>query len=75
MVAEFVGRHVHGIVWVQFPFSNLSEHKVRPALVISNDAYNNAKQDVLLCAITSSLQEDAIVWQLTTAISRMAFYH
>ena len=47
------------LVWVQFPFSNLEESKVRPAVIISNNAYNTKKQDVLICAITSNLEEEA----------------
>ena len=47
------------LVWVRFPFSNLEESKVRPAVIISNNAYNKKKQDVLICAITSNLEEEA----------------
>ncbi len=41
------------IVLVRFPFSDASATKLRPALVISNDAYHASRQDVLVCAITS----------------------
>lgn len=42
------------LVWVHFLFSDLNQEKVRPALVVSNDAYNSANPDVLVCAITSN---------------------
>lgn len=44
------------IVWVRLPFSDLERQKARPALVVSNDAYNDAQPDVVVCAITSNLQ-------------------
>ena len=40
------------IVFVQFPFSNLSEKKWRPALVLSNDRYNR-HLNVMLAGIYS----------------------
>lgn len=41
------------VVLVPFPFTNLSRAKQRPALVISPDALNAARDDVLIVAITS----------------------
>jgi mRNA interferase MazF len=43
------------IVLINFPFSDLTGAKVRPALVISNDAYNLANLDVVVLAMTSNL--------------------
>ncbi len=44
------------IVVVPFPFTDLSATKQRPALVISITGYNDGKEDVITCAITSNLQ-------------------
>ena len=43
------------IVLVPFPFSDLSGQKVRPVLVVSNDAYNQRSRDVLVCGLTTNL--------------------
>jgi len=44
------------IVIVPFPFSDQSGAKVRPALIVSNDDFNRSSDDVILCAITSSIK-------------------
>lgn len=49
--------HQQDIVWVRFPYSDLSEGKFRPALVVSNDQYNKKGSDVVACAVTSKLDE------------------
>lgn len=41
------------IVLVPFPFSDLSEIKRRPVLIISNDSFNGSNYDIIVCAITS----------------------
>lgn len=41
------------IVWVSFPFSDGINFKKRPALVLSNDYYNEEYNDLLLAYITS----------------------
>ncbi len=46
------------ILLVPFPFSNQSYSKVRPALVISNNSFNNQSKDVLVCGITSKYQKN-----------------
>lgn len=43
------------IILINFPFSDLTGTKVRPALVISNNEYNQNKLDALVLAITSNL--------------------
>ena len=43
------------LVLMKFPFSNQEESKIRPGIIISNNEYNDKKQDVLVCAITSNL--------------------
>jgi mRNA interferase MazF len=43
------------IILINFPFSDLTGAKVRPALVISNNEYNQNNLDALVLAITSNL--------------------
>ena len=43
------------IVWIRFPFSTLTKHKIRPALIVSNNQYNAKSSDVIVCAVTSKL--------------------
>ena len=45
------------ILLTKFPFSDLEHFKVRPVLVLSNDAYNRRSPDLLICAVTSSLRQ------------------
>ncbi len=44
------------IVWVQLPFSDRRRSKFRPALIVSQDAYNRRHDDIIVCAITSNLR-------------------
>jgi mRNA interferase MazF len=44
------------IVLVRFPFSDRSGQKVRPVLVLSNDAYNQRSADVLVCGLITNLR-------------------
>jgi mRNA interferase MazF len=41
------------IVLLPFPWTDLSGYKVRPALVISDDAYNKKSKDAVFLFITS----------------------
>jgi mRNA interferase MazF len=43
------------VVLVRFPFTNQTAHKQRPAVVVSNRAYNIARPDIVIMAITSQL--------------------
>lgn len=43
------------VVFVPFPFTDLSSAKQRPALVVSADAFNSTRDDVLVAAITSQI--------------------
>lgn len=45
------------LVWVRLPFSSLKETKVRPAVIVSNNEYNKRSQDIVVCAVTSKLDE------------------
>lgn len=47
------------IVLVPFPYSDLSNTKRRPVLIISNDDYNKRFHDVIVCVITSNQFKDA----------------
>lgn len=42
-----------GIAVVTFPYTDLSDMKRRPALVISKTDYNSNNADVICCAITT----------------------
>lgn len=43
------------VVLISFPFTDLTSVKVRPALVISNDSYNETQDDIVLLLITSNI--------------------
>ena len=43
------------IVLVRFPFTTQTASKQRPAVVVSNLGYNQARPDVVLMAVTSQL--------------------
>ncbi|MGI0057975.1 MAG: type II toxin-antitoxin system PemK/MazF family toxin [Nitrosarchaeum sp.] len=45
------------IVLLNFPFSNIKQSKVRPALVLSNDKYNIKSKDILVVPLTSNLEQ------------------
>jgi mRNA interferase MazF len=47
------------IVLIRYPFSDFSNFKLRPVLVVSNNNYNQTFPDILLCGITSNLFQDA----------------
>ncbi|SFF13246.1 type II toxin-antitoxin system PemK/MazF family toxin [Thermoflexibacter ruber] len=47
------------IVLVPFPYSDLSNNKKRPVLIVSNNDYNQSFEDVLVCVITSNDYKDA----------------
>ena len=45
------------VVLVPFPFSNQTDAKKRPAVIISSDAYNNISSDIVIMAITSQTEK------------------
>lgn len=45
------------IVLLPFPFSNLEEEKVRPAIIISNNRFNDDSPDCLMIPLTSVLKK------------------
>lgn len=46
------------IVLLPFPYSDLSQSKKRPVLILSNDSYNQKFEDVLVCVISSNQYAD-----------------
>jgi mRNA interferase MazF len=42
---------------VPFPFTDLTSVKTRPALVLSSAAFNRSGRDVVVCAMTSNVQD------------------
>ncbi|MBN1941194.1 MAG: type II toxin-antitoxin system PemK/MazF family toxin [Candidatus Diapherotrites archaeon] len=53
------------IAWVKIPFSDFSETKLRPALIVSNNDYNSKAEDIVVCAITSNIQKAEYSVQLS----------
>jgi len=47
------------VVLVPFPFTSQVTSKRRPAVIVSNRAYNDARPDVVVMAITSQLRPTA----------------
>lgn len=43
------------VVLVPFPFTDQTEQKQRPAVVVSSDRYNSIGQDLIMAAITSNV--------------------
>jgi mRNA interferase MazF len=52
------------IVLAPFPFTEQSASKKRPAVVVSSLAYNAAKPDVIVMAITSQLRASAALGEV-----------
>jgi mRNA interferase MazF len=50
--------HQREIVLVPFPYSDLSSTKKRPVLIVSQEAYNQHFEDVIVCVITSNRFSD-----------------
>lgn len=46
------------LILVPFPFSDQSGRKVRPAIIISNNSFNNDSEDVLVVGVTSNFSKD-----------------
>jgi len=55
------------IVLVPVPFTDLTTHRRRPVIVVSNDAYQAATQDFVCVAMTSNLKDDPYSFEITTA--------
>lgn len=48
------------VVLVRFVFSDESGAKLRPAVIVSSRAYNKARQEVIVAAVTSNVQRRLI---------------
>lgn len=48
------------IVLLPFPFTDLSNDKKRPALVVSNNEFNKNNEDVVCCLVTSNPKSNGI---------------
>lgn len=59
MTSEAGALEFGDIVLVPFPFTNQSASKQRPAVVISSSAYNRARPDLIMMAVTSQLRPEA----------------
>ena len=46
------------IVLVSFPFTDQSATKKRPAVIISSPAYNDARPDLIIMALTSQMRSE-----------------
>lgn len=46
------------VVLLSYPFSNLQERKVRPAIIVSNDDYNFKSEDCILVPLTSVIKNE-----------------
>lgn len=46
------------VLLVEFPFSDLSDTKPRPILVLSDNIFNSSSSDLIGCLITSNVNTD-----------------
>lgn len=46
------------IVLLPYPFSDLENTKIRPALVVSNNNFNNKSKDCIMVPLTSVLNDE-----------------
>jgi mRNA interferase MazF len=52
------------IVLISFPFTDQTGSKQRPAVVISSKAYQEAKPDIILMAVTSQVRTQQLVGEV-----------
>jgi len=55
------------IVLISVPYTDLSSTKRRPVIVVSNDDYNQQRQDIVVVAMTSHLTSGPYRFTLTTS--------
>ena len=55
------------VVLVPFPFTDQAGNKKRPAVIISNAAYNSAQRDLVIMAITSQLRPTGVLGESLVA--------
>ena len=44
------------IIWVSVMYADFKDAKVRPAVIVSNNAYNESHDDVVVCALTTNMR-------------------
>lgn len=52
------------IVLVPFPFTSQTTRKKRPAVIVSNPAYNTSKPVIVVMAVTSQLRASAVLGEV-----------
>lgn len=52
------------IILVPFPFTDQSTSKKRPAVIISSQAYNAKRPDLIIMAVTSQIKPTSIIGEV-----------
>ncbi len=52
------------IILVPFPFTDQSTSKKRPAVIISSQAYNTERPDLIIMAVTSQIKPTSIIGEV-----------
>ena len=52
------------IILVPFPFTDQTQTKKRPAVVISSHSYNSERPDLIIMAVTSQIKPTAIIGEV-----------
>jgi len=55
------------IVLIPVPFADLTSHKRRPVIIVSNNEYNRARNDVVVVAMTSTPDISRYAFQLSSS--------
>src|SRR4030067_2321126 len=53
------------IILIPIPFTDLTSQKKRPAIIISNDKYNETHEDIVVVALTSNVESRDFTIMLT----------
>jgi mRNA interferase MazF len=59
------------IVLIPVPFTDLSSHKQRPVIVISNNVYNRKMADIIVVAMTSNPADVAYSFAISSSDLRL----
>ncbi|MEK6823508.1 MAG: type II toxin-antitoxin system PemK/MazF family toxin [Nanoarchaeota archaeon] len=57
MMKDGMNINQRDIILIPFPYTDLSQNKKRPAIILSNNEHNSKNQDLICCAITSNPRE------------------
>lgn len=60
------------ILLLPFPFTDQTASKKRPSVVVSSSAYNTARRDIVVMAITSQLRPDPAAGETWVADWKLA---